>query len=145
MAGMVDIAARVEQRISQLTDDELVGIVEGPPDDYEQWALEIARSELSRRGLSSWDVARIHSENAKPVAEAPASFTPQGVFVQKTALQLFIVISVVAFPVAFVLASKAAQQGNVRMAKLLRFLGWSGMFLYACFAVFFIVASLDRR
>ena len=121
MPGAVELA-QLEVRISQLTDAELVDMVQEHPGDYEAWALDIGRGELARRQLLPTDVARLRAENvADAVERAPPTFGEA--ILGHFALYVLLPLGLVAFPVYFVLARSLARDGNLKAAKFLRFLG----------------------
>jgi hypothetical protein len=68
MPGMVSLTKRVAERVARLTDAELVEMLRDHRSEYEPWALELGRAELSRRRLTPLTVVLLRARNA---AKAP--------------------------------------------------------------------------
>jgi hypothetical protein len=93
--------AQTEVRISGMTDAELVEMADRAA-DYEQWALDLGRSELARRRLQPTELAELRQSNATAVAAAVRPRLDHAI-VAHFALYLLAPLGLVAFPLYFVL------------------------------------------
>ena len=130
---------QVEARISQLTDAELVDMVEEHPSDFEPWALDVGRAELARRNLPPTDVVRLRAENAADAAETSRPDWGLTV-VAHFAMYVLLPLALVAFPFYFVLARRVARNGNLKTAKLLRFAASVAILFYCAMGLTLLVA-----
>jgi hypothetical protein len=64
------MGGRFDERMASSTDAELVALVSGPADDWQPEAIESAREELARRGLSAERTEGLTAEFKKSEAAA---------------------------------------------------------------------------
>jgi len=122
--------AEVEERISRMTDSELVEMHDHP-DDYEPWALDLGRTELARRRIAPERVHQLRAENAADVAaaERPAEQIATAYFMH----HVWVLVGVFAFPLLFAIAHHKSRNGDRRTAIMLRIIGvcaalfWAGL------------------
>ena len=126
--------AELQSRIAGMTDAELVEMADQPA-DYEPWAVDLGGAELSRRRLAPAEVQRLQVENAAEVADRRPPNYLHAWLLHEFVLPVLLIVGLAAFPVHFVVARSLDRRGDRKQAKMLRYLAWLVVMVYAGTAI----------
>lgn len=103
------IRGRVRHTVSNLSDEDLIRMLEGPPNEYTAFAMDVAQAELSRRGGKEVIEERIAEEAGYPRSQNPWNYL---IWAIAATLCCFLPTGVVAIVYA-VQARRQFERGNI--------------------------------